>query len=347
MAPALHQLQPADVRPFNEIAMEPIRFLHLDAAARSTMDGPSLRPVAASQRPPANPSQAPTRRLRISRSLLVGAVLSCLAVATGLAGASAHHRASLVRHVGSPSIKSTPTGNPIRWPDREIVLTLDPSLDAFGPASKDAIRASIDTWLGALPDAPPVVFDNGVETGRFIAQDGVNRVSAGPIDLPGHEGDLAITVTWSDANSGEIVEVDMVFNTAHHFSAAHAHDREHDERPSGKCDGSYDLQNVATHEFGHFFGLGEDRQEPLATMFVQSHVCETVKRDLYPTDASAIAALYAPSGTSNTDLARAGCSICGAVHAPVGTFITVLVAVGMLGARRRRRGGKGFVQDVT
>ncbi len=330
--------------------MEPIRFLNLDAAARPTMDGPSLRPVAASRRPPANPSQAPPPRFRISRSPLIAAVLSCLVVATGIVGAvgaSTHRRATLVRHVGSPSIKSTPTGNPIRWPDRDIVVTLDPSLDAFGPASKDAIRAAVDTWVAALPAALPVVFENAGKTGQFIAQDGVNRVSAGPIDLPGHEGDLAITVTWSDARSGEIVEVDMVFNTAHHFSAAHAHDHEHDEHPSGKCDGSYDLQNVATHEFGHFFGLGEDRQEPLATMFVQSHVCETAKRDLYPTDASAVAVLYAESGTSNTDLARAGCSVGRLVHAPLGMFVTALVTVGMLGARRRRRGGKGFVQDVT
>lgn len=64
----------------------------------------------------------------------------------------------------------------------------------------------------------------------------------------GSGGDtLAITYTSYDSGSGQIVDADLLFNPADDFLTNGA------SCPSGKT--CAELQTVATHEIGHFFGL--------------------------------------------------------------------------------------------
>ena len=51
---------------------------------------------------------------------------------------------------------------------------------------------------------------------------------------------------------------------------------------------------MATHEAGHFFGLGEDYTDLAATMYVTTAPCDVHKRVLTDDDTSTLAALYAP-----------------------------------------------------
>jgi len=54
---------------------------------------------------------------------------------------------------------------------------------------------------------------------------------------------------------------------------------------------AYDLQNAATHEFGHVFGLGHV-QSPFNTMYPTVTTGETYKRSLASGDAAGIRASY-------------------------------------------------------
>ncbi len=62
---------------------------------------------------------------------------------------------------------------------------------------------------------------------------------------------LGVTFVWFSRDSGELLEVDTVFNKRHPWATF----------PNGpECQSSpdaYDLQNIATHEFGHWVGLDD------------------------------------------------------------------------------------------
>jgi hypothetical protein len=95
---------------------------------------------------------------------------------------------------------------------------------------------------------------------------------------------LAVTFTWR-WNTGEY-ESDTAFNTqARWFQAA------------GEGDGCYegtnqfDLQNTATHEFGHVFGLSHV-SSAFNTMAPTATTGETYKRSLASGDAAGIRAIY-------------------------------------------------------
>jgi hypothetical protein len=111
--------------------------------------------------------------------------------------------------------------------------------------------------------------------------------------------------------------------------------RMHDREEAEDCQNRYDAQNVAAHEAGHFFGLGEDMTERDATMFLSIDECETHKRLLSPTDVGAVSKLYATSQDSDPARAAAGCSFGAAPASAAATLVSGLV-LGLGLARRRR-----------
>lgn len=318
----------------------------------------SLRPVACST--PAQPTSLPTdsprldatRKARLSNGLLNA--LAGVATAVLVAGFAAPPRRGATPqapHAAAPAVKKSADGNAVRWHAPSLALTLDPSLGSLGPGAKDAVRKALGAWLQSDSQLPQVTFDDGNNVPGTVAMDGVNRVLAGPIDLPGHENDLALTTTYSDSETGAILEADIVFNTRHAFfdagTGSASGDGEadsakasgnHDEHASnGACEGRYDLQNIATHEMGHFFGLGEDYTEQRATMFVSSRPCETSKRQLFSTDSAAIDQLY--QGGLGQNQPGVACSTVAAGGYRVGWqgVAAALAAVLVAGAARRKR----------
>lgn len=91
-----------------------------------------------------------------------------------------------------------------------------------------------------------------------------------------------MTAVWYDSTQTKIVEVDIMFNTYYSWGDATLNSS------------LMDLQDIATHEFGHALGLGDvyTRACVPATMFGYSSVGETYKRTLDSADVTGLAKIY-------------------------------------------------------
>ncbi len=179
--------------------------------------------------------------------------------------------------------RETETGLVEKWPSAPITVVLDPSIEDLAPGATDEVRTAIATWLSGVEGLPKVVFENGT-TRRGVAFDGVSVMTVGTMPV-GHENDLAATTTYAADATGDILEADIVFNPKFTFAVMPA--------PSTSCSDVFDVGAVATHESGHFFGLGEDYADHATTMFVFTSACDAHKRELTPEDTGALKVLYA------------------------------------------------------
>jgi len=97
---------------------------------------------------------------------------------------------------------------------------------------------------------------------------------------------FAVTTVWHRRSTGEILDADMEINER--------------RGPYGTCPDEgcstrlVDLENVVTHEMGHFLGLAHSTDRE-ATMFASSVAGEVIKRDLSPDDVEGICTVY-PAG---------------------------------------------------
>jgi len=267
-------------------------------------------------------------------------------------------------HSGSPGYKRSPSGHELHWKKKALTIYLDDSLSKLGPSSHEAVIQAFGQWVASDPRLPDLTFDTG-KTSTVPKQDGKSTVSYGPITAPGHEKDLAITISYASDNTGEIIEADVILNSLYSMGVLtpkpadpavgppgrgpgdgkgedrhdwHGHDetstKEREE--SVDCQNRYDTQNVVTHEAGHFFGLGEDPVERGATMFQVIGRCETHKRALATTDVGALGTLYAKS--ADAEEAAAGPRACSFGGAPAhGLASWVSAGIFGLGLARRRR----------
>ncbi len=110
----------------------------------------------------------------------------------------------------------------------------------------DVISNSFQTWTNA--DSAQIFSYGGVTRVRTQKFDGKNVIAWKGIE----SGAIAITYLWYATDTGKLIEADTIFNKNLPWIV---------NNPSlGDCAGdpsSYDIQNVATHEFGHWAGLGD------------------------------------------------------------------------------------------
>ncbi|HEY4105129.1 MAG TPA: matrixin family metalloprotease [Polyangiaceae bacterium] len=328
----------------------------------------SLLSAAHTVKPSLEPSDAAAQRPKRKSNLNV-VLLGALSAALGLVGAVgvSHLRArpAPVMQIvsGSPVLKKGSDGDSVRWHSQKATLYLDSSLDAIGGHARDAVQLGFGTWLGSGAKLPNLNFDStkGAKFGQ--TPNGKSEIMYGPITIAGHENDLALTITFSDPKTGEVLEADMIFNSAHPYallSGNSANDSSNDDgrqgnaknsassnsnsNSSANCDGKYDLQNVATHEAGHFFGLGEDYDVKTATMYYTTGRCETNKRVLQNSDETTMDLLYVASESGGsqdaaTDTGK-GCGGARIGQGRTGADASLLSLAGLLGfvaLRRRRR----------
>ncbi len=112
---------------------------------------------------------------------------------------------------------------------------------------------------------------------------------------------FAVTTTWHNASTGEILDVDMELNEARPQPYAECpaagccpdSDVCSPARPPVCADLRIDLLEVATHEVGHYFGIAHSDQ-CLATMYYAAPVGAVNKRTLEDDDKQAICAAYPP-----------------------------------------------------
>jgi hypothetical protein len=266
------------------------------------------------------------------------------AVCAGVIGGSDHVSPHV--HSGSPGYRMSKSGNHQHWQKKALTIYLDDSIKKLG--ATEAVMQAFGHWVESDQRLPDVSFDTG-STSAEPKHDGKSTISFARITAPGHERDLAITMTYSEDDSGEIIEADIVLNSIYAVGVLRAReDRWRRNRVSDDgnstgtmndesedCQNRYDVQNITTHEAGHFFGLGEDPVERDATMFQNIDQCETHKRALSTTDVAAVSALYAEA--ENPEEAAAGPRACAFVGTAAGSSGAGWAAALLLGLVVRRR----------
>lgn len=162
----------------------------------------------------------------------------------------------------------------IHWAEEDLPITYIVDYDL----TYDIIVLSYETWD---IETNTELFNVGV-VGEVTAgvRDGVNGISYG--DYPS-AGAIAVTYIWYYGDTGEIIEVDTLFDTDYAWST------------NGEPD-KMDLQNIATHEFGHWLVLDDLYMKParMQTMYGYSTYGETIKSTLESGDIAGIEEIYGP-----------------------------------------------------
>jgi hypothetical protein len=187
----------------------------------------------------------------------------------------------------------------LQWPPRTPVryFIADAGVDGVSaPEFRDAVGRAFETWQ-AVPTASIRFEFGGFVGGSALDQDGISVI--GFDERPDLERTLASTSFLVDERSGEILESDIFFNSTFRWSVA-----------AGGETGRFDIQSIATHEAGHFIGLGhsllgETEAQPgggrrlLSSGSVMFPIAfsagNTVDRALMPDDIAGVSDIY-PDG---------------------------------------------------
>lgn len=210
-------------------------------------------------------------------------------------------------------------------------INVEASVDLLGNAAFDSVIAAATTWEDSPGELPIVVVQRGPEDPIGYRRKGPNRntVRYSPDGDALANGALAITVITFDAQAKQILDADIVLNGEHTFGFF-----TEDKNIPGVV---YDLQNVLTHEMGHFFGLGEQFEDEDATMYAYSQAGEVVKRDLGQVDLQEITTLYREAYTTEEGPSCAGATIAGYDGEAWSWAVLWLLALALVMRRRASR----------
>jgi hypothetical protein len=141
-----------------------------------------------------------------------------------------------------------------------------------------AVNSAVESWDVATAD--DLFSYAGTTTESWYAEDEQNTISwvkFTPRDY------IAVAVMWYDPATMIIYEVDIIFNTFHNWGI-----------DPGRRDRAFDIQNIATHEFGHPAGLADLYDEIYSelTMYGYSSRGETKKCSLEEGDILGAQELY-------------------------------------------------------
>lgn len=199
-------------------------------------------------------------------------------------------------------------GRPAYWPNHRANYRFNttPSgyftggVDFSGTHSDEfePIRRGFATWVN-LSGVNFTVTETASTTQSANSDDHLNTIQWVPsgwrqLSFRPPSNALAVTLLSFDSDSGVIEDADIYFN-ADSFQWAVV---------DSSSEANYvDVQNIATHEIGHYFGLDhssenifeEDLDLKDATMFYASSTGETEHRNLKDDDVKAMTALYGSS----------------------------------------------------
>jgi hypothetical protein len=219
----------------------------------------------------------------------------------------------------------------VHWSEGEVRMPVDPELLAFyGPGLKDALEQAAAEW-SVSQNVPLITFDYApTEADRKAALDkSGNWLGLARTWEFGDE--LAITVSTSDAVTGSVLASQVWINARRPLAVLSG--QEGDQR------GSYDLQGVLTHEFGHVLGLGEGPEHTLATMNPNFKRGETHQRTVDVIDENAVISLYERVGSADAAMASSCTLKQGSRGAADGSvWAALLGVVGLLRLSAGRRG---------
>ena len=193
---------------------------------------------------------------------------------------------------------------PIAWPTRCVSWRLNERLDPESAVGA-AIRAAFDTWSDVpcaglafaytgVTDQAEVGYDcSEGNVGRNINVVTLRKPWNDPATAARYRSDIvALTTVTFESRSGVILDADIELN-GEHFDLGVV-------TTPGEQSQLMDVQNVMTHEVGHFLGLAHSRPESHigdgdyrdATMFATTFRGETVRRELSEDDIAGVCTIY-------------------------------------------------------
>lgn len=163
-----------------------------------------------------------------------------------------------------------------------------PASYVINPANPDGlteefVTSAIMTGAEAWDDVTSAeLISGGIDyAAQYGVQDYVNAVVFGAYPEPNA---IAVTSIWFTRRGKQIVEFDMIFNTNFAWGDGEA-------VPS-----LMDLQNIATHEFGHGVGMDDIYTSECSevTMYGYSNYGDIIKRTLEQSDITGLQSMYGP-----------------------------------------------------
>ncbi|MDB5038985.1 MAG: hypothetical protein JWQ35_2513 [Bacteriovoracaceae bacterium] len=199
-------------------------------------------------------------------------------------------------------------GKPAHWPTNTTSYHFNTTPSGYFTGGVDAsgtvtdefqpIRRAFATWMN-LPGMTMSVTEDASSNQAAVSGDHSNTLSWVPkgwrnLSFKPPSNALAVTLLSFDNDTGAITDADIYFNAESFKWAVVDSTTENDH---------VDVQNIATHEIGHFFGLDHSSEsiyesQPVladATMYYASSTGETTRRDLHQDDISAVTSLYGAS----------------------------------------------------
>lgn len=180
--------------------------------------------------------------------------------------------------------------NGIHWAELAPIIEykINPANDK-GLSDEQIIGATelaFQQWMSHNPDDGKYIrfIYNGtttIETPANPSRDYTNTVSFEPLNSA-YPNAIAVTFYWYSRGAKTLLETDTVFNSDLPWAV------------SGNDPASYDLQNIATHEFGHWLLLGDlySLRDWALTMYGYGGLGETDKSTLGKGDISGINKIY-------------------------------------------------------
>ena len=254
----------------------------------------------------------------------------------------------------SYTMNRTKDGKPVIWCKSNVVVYVDLTHVKHVPGVLDAVKSAFATWTSfGMPTSVKVVLVN--KRLKADSKDNKNVIRWEKGEWKWSPFDVAKTVWRASAKTGCIKEADIILNAKSYCWGVVS--------PKKKYLKCYDVQNVLTHEVGHFFGLDHSKKGE-ATMYPHTPKGETIKRTLDQDDLNGIVYVvqhfnkrYSPSndqtistgspGSSGTgaggcgpdDLnAMGGCSMGPDGSTPAPWLLVLLALVGLSRSRRGRSG---------
>ncbi len=150
---------------------------------------------------------------------------------------------------------------------------------------QNAINSSFATWDSAT--SSNLFTDGGVTTARPGAADGISTIGFGHIKGKA----VAVTFGWFSRKTGLLSEFDTVLSSGYNWAT--------NPLAVGDCGGAigtFDVQDIATHEVGHVVGLTDLTQTSSNAQTMYGYVAyqELSKRTPASGDLRGVTVLYGP-----------------------------------------------------